>query len=99
MVQLHGETFINKKGITSSTFGAIPDVPVGGFELVLPEGPDSALAANGNLCKSRLKMPTEFDAQNGAVIHKNTTIAVTGCAKHKARSSGHHKRHSRRRAG
>jgi hypothetical protein len=93
MVQLHGETFISKKGITSSTFGAIPDVPVGGFELVLPEGPDSALAANGNLCKSKLKMPTEFVAQNGMVIHKSTPIAVTGCAKGKAKSSKRHRKH------
>lgn len=49
-VQLHGETFISKAGITSSTFGAVPDVPVSTFELKLPQGPDSALAANGNLC-------------------------------------------------
>jgi hypothetical protein len=49
-IDLHGETFINKAGITSSTFHAIPDEPVGSFELTLPQGPDSALAANGNLC-------------------------------------------------
>jgi len=49
-VQLHSETFINKAGITSSTFRTIPDVPVGTFELTLPQGPYSALAANGNLC-------------------------------------------------
>jgi hypothetical protein len=49
-VQLHSETFINKAGITSSTFRAIPDVPVNTFELTLPQGKFSALAANGNLC-------------------------------------------------
>ena len=65
-VYLHGETFISKKGITSSTFPAVPDVPVGSFELRFPEGPDSALAANGDLCTSKLTMPTEFLAQNGA---------------------------------
>ncbi len=26
-------------------------------------------------------MPTEFVAQNGAVIHETTKIAVTGCTK------------------
>jgi len=49
-IDLHGETFINKEGVTSSTFKTVPDAPVGSFELTLPQGPDSALAANGNLC-------------------------------------------------
>src|SRR6185312_5072665 len=55
---LHGETFINKAGITSSTFKTVPDAPVGSFVLTLPQGKYSALAANGNLCKTTLKMPT-----------------------------------------
>jgi uncharacterized repeat protein (TIGR01451 family) len=84
-VDLVGTTFISKAGITSSTFKTVPDVPVGSFELTLPRGKDSALAANGNLCKSKLAMPTAFVAQNGAVIHQSTKIAVTGCPKHKAR--------------
>ena len=82
-VDLHGETFISKKGITSSTFNTVPDVPVGSFDLKLPEGPYSALAANGNLCKSKLTMPTEFVAQNGTVIHQTTKINTTGCPKAK----------------
>jgi hypothetical protein len=49
-IDLHGETFINKAGITSSTFRSVPDEPVTSFELTLPQGPNSALAANGNLC-------------------------------------------------
>ena len=84
-VDLTGSTFISKAGITSSTFKTVPDVPVNTFELYLPEGRYSALAANGNLCTSasKLKMPTEFLAQNGAVIHESTKIAVTGCPKAK----------------
>jgi hypothetical protein len=78
-VEAHGETFINKAGITSATFNSIPDAPISSFELYMPEGPTSALAANGNLCKSKLRMPTELVAQNGAVIHQDTAIAVTGC--------------------
>jgi hypothetical protein len=51
-LDLHGETFISKAGITSSTFHTVPDAPVGSFELNLPEGKYSALAANGNLCSA-----------------------------------------------
>jgi hypothetical protein len=83
-VDLTGATFISKAGITSTTFKMIPDVPVESFELYLPEGPYSALAAHGDLCKSSLVMPTTFTAQNGIVLHQKTPIAVTGCGKAKA---------------
>jgi hypothetical protein len=82
-IDLVGATNISKAGITSSTFKAVPDQPVGSFELTLPEGKYSALAANGNLCTSKLAMPTEFVAQNGLKINESTKIAVTGCAKTK----------------
>ena len=82
-VDLVGATFISKAGITSSTFKTVPDVPINTFEIYLPEGKYSALAANGNLCASKLSMPTAFVAQNGAEIHESTKISVTGCAKAK----------------
>ena len=65
-----------------------PILPVGSFELKLPLGHYSALAANGNLCKQKLLMPTRITAQNGAVINQSTKIAVSGCgkAKQKAKS-------------
>ncbi len=122
-VDLHGETFISKAGITSSTFRTVPDEPVTSFELTLPQGPFSALAANTNLCQvtktkivkkkvtvkrngqkrrvtrkirktlaASLIMPTAFTAQNGAVIHQNTPITVTGCARHKAKKAKARKR-------
>ena len=100
-LNLHGETFINKAGITSSTFRTIPDAPVGSFELTLPEGKYSALGANANLCKVKggLKMPTAFTAQNGAVIKQSTPVGVSGCPKAKAKtktakkaSKGHKKK-------
>ena len=118
--RLVGDTFISKTGVTSSAFKAIPDFPFSTVEVTLPEGPYSALAANGNLCaetttktvkkkvtvrvKGRkktvtrkvkqtvpttLQMPTEFVAQNGAVIKRTTPIGVTGCPKevvHKAKA-------------
>jgi hypothetical protein len=86
-VELVGSTFINSKtNVTSSTFKQVPDVPIGLFELVLPQGKYSALAANGNLCKAKLLMPTSFIAQNGARLNQSTPIAVTGCTKHKAKA-------------
>ncbi|HXP98862.1 MAG TPA: hypothetical protein VN845_02210, partial [Solirubrobacteraceae bacterium] len=53
------------------------------FELNLPQGKYSALAANGNLCKTKLTMPTAFTGQDGAVIHQSTPITVTGCPRSK----------------
>jgi hypothetical protein len=83
-LDLHGETFINEHtNVTSSTFRTVPDAPVGSFELSLPQGPYSALAATGNLCKTKLTMPTLFHAQNGATIKQITPINVTGCQKTK----------------
>ena len=79
-VDLHGETFISNEGVTSTTFNTVPDVPIGTFELILPSGPNSALAANGDLCSQNLLMPTTFTAQNGAVIKQSTPISVQGCA-------------------
>jgi hypothetical protein len=87
-LELAGETFISKAGITSSTFKSVPDVPVSSFELTLPEGAYSALAANTELCAASLTMPTVFTAQNGAVLKQNTQIAVTGC-KPAIRAVGH----------
>jgi hypothetical protein len=82
-IDLVGNTFISKKGITSSTFENVPDVQVSSFELNLPEGPNSALAANGNLCNKKLILPSTFTAQDGAQTKQNTPITVTGCPKTK----------------
>jgi hypothetical protein len=83
-VDLVGTTFISKTGVTSTTFKTVPDTPFSTFELTLPEGRYSALTALGNLCTQKLRMPTEFLAQNGAAIHQTTPVSVTGCAKKKS---------------
>jgi hypothetical protein len=97
-LDLIGDTFISKKGITSSTFTNVPDVQVTSFELYLPQGPDSALAANGNLCTQKLTMPSTFTAQDGAVLKQDTKIEVTGCAKAKTKKKAKKARVSRSRA-
>jgi hypothetical protein len=138
-VDLVGSTFINKAGITSTTFETVPDTPFNTFELTLPQGKFSALGANlpakanGNFCAltrtvttakkvtrkvhghtrrivvktkktipASMQMPTSFTGQNGAVIHQNTTVTVTGCKKaHKAKKArrAHHAKRAHHRAG
>jgi hypothetical protein len=78
-LDLAGETFISSKGITSSTFRSVPDVPITRFDLVLPAGAHSALAGNGSFCTGTMYMPTQIKGQNGAVVKQNTKVAVTGC--------------------
>ena len=126
-IELVGTTFISKAGITSTTFKTVPDQPFSSFELTLPEGKYSALAANGNLCKptktvtvkkkvtvkvhgrkrtvtrkvketkpESLVMPTAFVGQNGAEIHEDTPIGVTGCAKAKPAKKKPAKKHKKK---
>ncbi len=84
-----------KKGITSSTLKAAPDVPLSSFELKLPTGKYSILGANVppsakySLCGQSLAMPTVITGQNGTPIKQSTKIAVTGCPKaKKAKAAG-----------
>ena len=67
-IDLVGDTFISKAGITSSTFAHVPDAPVSSFELTLPQGKFSALTANANLCK-----PTKT-----VTVKKKVTVKVHG---------------------
>ena len=82
-IDLDGRTDI-KKGITYSRFETVPDAPITSFETSLPQGPHSVLSANGNLCTSKLAIPTELVGQNGAKVSQTTKVAVTGCPKTKS---------------
>jgi hypothetical protein len=90
-VELIGSVNI-KKGITSSDFAAVPDAPISTFQLSLPEGPHSGLAAvlpakaKGNMCATSLTMPFTITGQNGAQLKQNVKIAVTGCPKPKKKT-------------
>jgi hypothetical protein len=87
-----------KKQVTSSAFNAVPDAPISSFELKLPEGPHSGLAAvlpakaKGSLCGSSLTMPTTLTGQNGAQVKQNTKITVTGCPKAKKKAKARKRR-------
>jgi hypothetical protein len=99
-LDLVGNILISKSGVTSATFAHVPDAPISGFDLSLPEGPHSALAAVGSLCTSPLSMPTTIIGQNGARIKQSTRIKITGCPKaKKAKKKRHHKKHRARRGG
>ncbi len=67
------------KGLLHTTFAAIPDAPVSTFALNLEMGPNSALAANGNLCAKALLVPTTITAQSGAQLKQSTRVSVSGC--------------------
>jgi len=67
-IDLVASTFISKSGVTSSTFHTVPDQPVTSFEITLPEGPYSALAANGNLCS----------VTKTVTVKKKVTVKVKG---------------------
>jgi hypothetical protein len=76
-VDLTGNTFISKAGITTSTFKTVPDVPVSSFEIYLPEGAYSALAANGNLCKTPTTNPRRVTRiVNGRAVRRSDHIMV-----------------------
>ncbi len=92
-IEVSGETFISKAGITSDTLRTVPDAPFSSFELTFPQGRFSALGANANLCavKGGLHMPASFVAQDGVAINQSTPISVTGCPKHKATKASRHR--------
>ncbi len=73
-VDLNGETFISARGITSSTFSTVPDVPVEAFELNLPQGPSSALGANHNLCALTRTVTRRKKVATSKNGHRHTTV-------------------------
>ena len=83
-VILDGQTAI-KKGVTTSSFQTVPDVPFQTVEATLPEGPHSALTTNlpvkdhYSLCGQSLAIPTTLTGQNATVVEENVRVAVQRC--------------------
>jgi hypothetical protein len=75
VLQVTGHTQI-KNGITYSRFETVPDAPISSFELKLPEGPFSALAANANLCRTTTTR----------MVRKRVTVRVHGRSVKRTRS-------------
>jgi hypothetical protein len=78
-VVLVGHTQI-KSGITTTTFESLPDVPISNVTLSLPLGSNSALSANGALCRATLLAPTTIISQSAVKLAAATKIGVKGCA-------------------
>ncbi|HUN77888.1 MAG TPA: hypothetical protein VMU32_03110 [Solirubrobacteraceae bacterium] len=78
-VVLVGHSYVSSKGIISSKFETLPDVPVTSATVNLPVGPQSLLAGNGNLCTANLVATTNIYGQNGRGSHQKTKIAVRNC--------------------
>lgn len=93
MVDLIGDTFINKAGVTTSTFTSIPDAPDSNSELYLPKGSGSALATDGSLreAKEKSALTPTLIAQDGMRAERRIKIAVSGRGKRKR-----HRRSARR---
>ena len=91
-VDLVGSTFISKTGITSSH---VQDGPRrAGHELRTDAPPRASTPRSprtGTSARAKLAMPTEFVAQNGAVVQQNTHIEVSGCPKAKKKVKKHRK--------
>jgi hypothetical protein len=67
-------------GITSSTFGSVPDAPITSFRLRLPAGPHSALTGGGSLCpKGGLVMPTTIVGWNSRRLVRSIKVGMGGC--------------------
>ena len=68
---------LTANGLVSSLTS--PDVPISSFDLDLPPGPHSALAATKSLCSGTLSAPATLNAQTGAQLKLTPVIKVTGC--------------------
>jgi hypothetical protein len=81
-IDLIGTTFISKRGITSTTFKTTPDVPFNTFELTLPQGRYSALAANTKLCAATALVTVKKRITVHSHGHTTHRLRVVNSASH-----------------
>ena len=87
-VRLTGSISISK-GIVTTKFRPLPDIPMSLFEMDLPEGGDSALGVTESLCAKRQAVPYTAIGQNGTRLVGAAKVAVEGCGGGVARVERH----------
>lgn len=78
-IDLVGTNVITSRQTITSTFGAIPDVPLSSFDLRLRGGSDSILRRIGSICSQDLSTPTVAIGQNGKRVATTTVLQPAGC--------------------
>jgi hypothetical protein len=78
-IDLIGTNVITSRQTITSTFGAIPDVPLSSFDLRLRGGSDSILRRIGSICSQDLSTPTVAIGQNGKRVATTTVLKPAGC--------------------
>ncbi len=95
IIESHAEI---RHGTAYWVFSALPDVPIANFQATFPAGSSSLLIADTGLCHRtistrkgrrmvpvKLLAPTTVVAQNARRTQRAITVAVTGCARRRAR--------------
>ncbi len=80
-IDFEGTVTIDKRGIITTTFSPVPDLPVTSFSLRFHDGKYGVLATTKPICKVR-KAPllaSGFTGQNGRHVTRRPRIAVGGC--------------------
>jgi hypothetical protein len=77
-VRLVGDIGLVPAG-TTTTFAAIPDVPLSRFQLDFSGGTGGLVGTNANLCTSTLRIGGELTGHNGKTATVSTTPTVVGC--------------------
>lgn len=70
---------IGKRGRIGTTFNPVPDLPITRFSLSFHGGRYGVLAANRNLCKGTLRLPSQFTGANGRSLKMRPKIKLIGC--------------------
>jgi hypothetical protein len=90
-IDVEGIVTVNKNGTVTTTFPAVPDLPVKSFVLKFHGGRYGILSATRSLCRAPSYLTTTFVGQNGKHTKARPRMVLHGCVKRSHRRA-HHKR-------